>query len=212
MIVVCRLPVFGIASLALLCGCSGLLRNEAAPDHIYVLHAAPATGSGQPLSAVVSVPRLAVAPGLDTDRIALLRGGNELDYYAASRFGEPLPKVLSALVLQSMNGGDGFATAVSTERAALPGDFELQLTVRRFEAEYAAPLSPPLAQVAIDCLLVAGAPRRVLGHCDAAATEPAGADRMSEIVLALERATQKALAEVRTKAVALAKTMAAKQP
>lgn len=201
---ICRLPVFAAASLALLAGCSGLLRNEQAPDRIYVLHAAPLAAAGQPVAAVLSVPRLVVGPGLDTDRIALVRAGNELDYYAASRYGDALPKILVTLVLQSMSGGDGFATAVSTERAALPSDFELLLTVRRFEAEYSNALSPPLAQVALDCLLVAGAPRRVLGHCDSAAMEPAAADRMSEIVSALERATQKALAEVRTKAVALA--------
>jgi ABC-type uncharacterized transport system auxiliary subunit len=207
---VCRMFFLAAAGLTLLAGCKGLLRNEAAPERIYVLHAAPGAAGGQPLAAVLSVPRLAVGPGLDTDRIALTRAGNELDYYAASRFGESLPKVLTVLVLQSMSGGDGFATAVSTERAAVPGDFELLLTVRRFEAEYSAPLSPPRAQVAIDCLLVAGLPRRVLGHCDGAATEPAAADRMGEIVPALERAAQKALAEVKTKAVALARSAPAR--
>ena len=192
------------AGLALLCGCSGLLRNKDAPDHIYVLHAAPA-GTGEPVAAVLSVPRPTVQPGLDTDRIAVLRAGNELDYYAASRFGEPLPKVLAALALQSLGGADGFATVLSTERAGVLGDFELLLTVRRFEAEYTTVLSPPSAQVAIDCLLVATAPRRVLGHCDGAAAESAAADRMSEIVPALERATQRALAEVRAKSVMLAR-------
>jgi len=206
----CGLPVLAAASLALLAGCSGLLRDAAAPDRIYVLHAAPATANEPAVAAVLSVPRLVMAPGLESERIALVRAGNELDYYAASRYGDTLSKMLSTLVLQSMHGSDGFATAVSTERAALPADFELMLTVRRFEAEYAGALSPPRAQVAIDCLLVAGAPRRVLGHCDGVATEPASADRMSEIVLALERAAQKALSEVRTKAVALAKALPAK--
>jgi cholesterol transport system auxiliary component len=207
---VCGVSVLMTTSMALLAGCSGLLRNEEAPDRIYVLHAAPAAGGGSPVAAVLSVPRPVVGPGLDTDRIALVRAGNELDYYAASRYGDSLSKILSTLVLQSISGGDGFTTAVSTERAALPADFELMLTVRRFEAEYTGALSPPRAQVAIDCLLVAGAPRRVLGHCDGMATEPASADRMGEIVLALERAAQKALAEVRTRAVALAKAVPGK--
>jgi cholesterol transport system auxiliary component len=200
-------PLVAAAGLILITGCSGLLRNEAAPDRIYVLHAASSAGGGPPVSGVLSVPRLVMGPGLDTDRIALVRSGNEMDYYAASRYGESLSKILSTLVLQSLGGGEGFTTAVSTERAALPSDFELLLTVRRFEAEYSGALSPPRAQVAFDCLLVAGAPRRVLGSCDGVATEPAGADRMSEIVLALERATQKALAEVRSKAATLAKSV-----
>jgi ABC-type uncharacterized transport system auxiliary subunit len=205
-----RLPVFALASMALLAGCGSLLRNESAPDRIYVLHAAQAAGTGQPVPGVLSVPRLVIGPGLDTDRIALVRPGNEMDYYAASRYGDSLSKILSTLVLQSMSGGDGFTTAVSTERAALPSEFELLLTVRRFEAEYETGVSLPRAQVAFDCLLVAGAPRRVLGTCDGAATEAAGEDRMSEIVLALERATQKALAEVRTRATALARAAPAR--
>ncbi len=95
----CRLLAGALAGLALLAGCSAL-KSSAQADRIYVLHAAPA-GTGQPVAAVLSVPRPAVQPGLDTDRIAVLRAGNELDYYAASRFGEPLPKVLAALALQS---------------------------------------------------------------------------------------------------------------
>jgi ABC-type uncharacterized transport system auxiliary subunit len=198
-------PLCALAGAAVLTACSGL-KSAAEPDHLYVLHAAPAATTGQPLAAVLSVPRPAVHPGLDTDRIALLRAGNELDYYAASRFGEPLPKVLSALVLQSLAGPEGFATTVNSDRAALPADFELLLTARRFETAYAAGATLPSAQVAIDCLLVTGSPRRVLGHCDAVATEPVAADRMGEIVGALERAAQRALAEVRAKAVALART------
>jgi ABC-type uncharacterized transport system auxiliary subunit len=208
---VSRISFVAVAGLALLAGCKSLLRSQDSPDQIYVLNAAPAA-SGQPVAAVLSVPRIVVAPGLDTDRIALTRAGNELDYYAASRFGESLPNVLAPLVLQSLTGGDGFTTVVSTERAALPSDFELLLSVRRFEAEYSAPLSPPSAQVAIDCMLVAGLPRRVLGRCDGAATEAAAADRMGEIVPALERAAQRALTEVRTKAAALAKAVPVKQP
>jgi cholesterol transport system auxiliary component len=198
-----RLPVV-LLSFALLAGCSIL--GGRAPDRIYVLNAATAATTGEPVAAVLSVPRPLLQPGLDTDRIALVRPGNELDFYAASRFGEPLPKVLSALVLQSMGGAGGFVTAVGTDRAGLPSDFELLLTVRRFEAEYLSGVSLPSVQVAIDCMLVNSAPRRVLGRCDGSATEPAAEDRMGEIVLAMERGVQKALAQVREKSVALART------
>jgi ABC-type uncharacterized transport system auxiliary subunit len=195
----------GLVCMALLAGCGSLLSSKSLPERIYVLNAAPAATTGQPVAAVLSVPRPVVHPGLDTHRIALVRPGNEMDYYATSRFGESLPRVLSALVLQSLSGADGFATTISSERAGLPGDFELLLTARRFEAEYSSGVIAPRAQVAIDCLLVTGAPRRVVGRCDGAATEAAAADRMGEIVLALERAAQKALGEVRAKAVALAR-------
>jgi ABC-type uncharacterized transport system auxiliary subunit len=80
----------------------------------------------------------------------------------------------------------------------------LLLTVRRFEAEEAG-LGPPTAQVKIECLLATGNPRRVLGRCDTEVSEPAAANRMGEVVAALERAAQKAIAEIRSKAVAAAR-------
>ena len=193
------------AAMALLTACSGLSSHEV-PERIYILRAGVGSGSA-PVKAALTVVRPVVHPGLDTNRIAVVRPGNELDYFAASRLGEPLPKVLAALALQSMSGDGGFATVLSAERAGVPADFEMQLTARRFEAEYTASGATPSVQVALDCLLVASNPRRVLGDCSGAATEAATADRMGEIIPAMERAAQKALAEVRAKAVALARAV-----
>jgi hypothetical protein len=66
-----------------------------------------------------------------------------------------------------------------------------------------------VARVAFECVLMSGVPRRVLGRCDAEATEPAAANRMGAIVAALERAAQAALGRVREQAVAAAGTVPA---
>lgn len=198
------LPLMALlAGSTLLCGCSGL-RSGAKADQIYVLHAAP-VAAGTPVAAVLAVLRPVAHPGLDTDRIALLRSGNELDYYAASHYGESLTRVLGVIAVESLAGGEGFATAISADRAGVHSDYDLLLTVRRFEADYSGGNALPTVQVAIDCMLVASSPRKVLGNCDGAAAEAVGANRMREIVAALERATQRALADVRSKAVALAR-------
>ncbi len=52
-----------------------------------------------------------------------------------------------------------------------------------------------MIHVAFECTLIAGAPRRVLGRCDATASEPAAANRMTAIVAAMELAAQRALTE-----------------
>lgn len=183
-------------------GCSGL-RSDAAAERVYVLNAAVPAASGAPaVPGVLSVLRPAVAPGLDTERIALL-DGNELDYYAASRWGEALPRVVAALAVQSLSGAGGFATVVPADRAVVASNFELLLTVRHFEANAVAG-GAPVARVAFECVVTAGAPRRVLGRCDAEAVEPASANRMGPIVQALERAAQAALARVREQALAAA--------
>lgn len=185
---------------AALAGCGGL-RSNAAPDQIYVLHAVRPAAAANVVPGVLVVPRLVVQPGLDTDRIALSRAGNELDFYAASRWGGNLSQVLGAFALQSMAGG--FATVSSGGQGVGAAAYELLLTVRHFEAAYGNDGAPEV-RIALECLLVATAPRRVLGSCDTEVREPAGENRMAAIVMAFERGAQRAFGEVRTRAMAVA--------
>lgn len=192
-----------MAAALLLAGCGGL-RSDAEADRIYVLHAAPAGEAGASsvaLPGLLVVPRPNVQPGLETDRIALTRPGNELDYFALSRWSGALPQVLGALAVQSMQGA--FTTVTGVERGAGPAKFELLLTARHFEAVYGNDGAPEV-RVAFECMLVSTAPRQVVGRCDAEAREPAGENRMAAIVAAFERAAHAALAQVRTHAVAAA--------
>ncbi len=195
-----------MSSLLLLAGCSLLKSKQEAP-RVYLLRAAPAAGTVT-VPGVLTVLRPSVQPGLDSDLIMLTHGGQELDHFAASRWGEPLPRVVTALAVQSLTGAGGFANVAEAGRAGVASDFELLLTVRHFEAAYETLSAVPVIQVAFDCTLAAGAPRRVLGRCDAMASEPAEDNRMGAIVAAMEKAAQRALAEVRTKAVAAANTAA----
>jgi cholesterol transport system auxiliary component len=181
--------------------CSLLKSKEDAPQ-VYLLRAVPASGAVA-VPAVLTVLRPVVQPGLDTDQI-MLTHGLELDHFSASRWGEPLPRVVAMLAVQSLSGPGGFATVAESGRAGVASDFELMLTVRHFEAAYESLASAPVIQVAFDCALTAGTPRRVIGRCDATASEPAEDNRMGAIVAAMEKAAQRALAEVRTKAVAAA--------
>ena len=100
---------------AVLAGCS-FLRNDAEPDRIYALYPASGVAVGAALPGVLQVPRPGVQPGLDTDRIALTRAGNELDFYAQSRWSGPLSQVLGALAVQSMDGA--FTTVTDSGRGA----------------------------------------------------------------------------------------------
>lgn len=197
-----NMPVAVALLATMLAGCGGL-RSDAEADRIYVLHPAAeaAEATTAPLPGMLMVPRPAVQPGLDTNRIALTRAGNELDYYALSRWSGSLPQVLEAFAVQSLQGA--FVTVVGAGRGAGAADHELLLTVRDFQAEYGAGGAPQV-HVALDCLLVATSPRRVLGSCNAEVREPAADNRMSAIVAAFERAAQQAMQQVRARAVAVA--------
>jgi ABC-type uncharacterized transport system auxiliary subunit len=199
-----------MSCLVALAGCGGLKSSRPA-EQIYVLHASSGVASpgrpdaGQVIAGVLRVPRPEMQPGLDTHRIALTRASNELDYFADSRWGESLSKVLAAFAMETLSGSGLFETVVGSAPASVMGDFDLLLTVRHFEAAYAAGI--PTARVAFDCVLLGGAPRRVLGRCDAEASEPAGENRLGAIVGALERAAQKAIADAGGRAAALARAV-----
>jgi cholesterol transport system auxiliary component len=197
---------FALLGGVALAGCGGLKSSRPA-EQVYVLHAAPSAPASQepPVAGVLRVPRPEVQPGLDTSRIALTRAGNELDYYADSRWGESLPKVLAAFAVESMTHSGHFQTVVGAAPASILGDYDMLLTARHFEASQAG--ANPTARVVIDCVLLGGAPRQVLGRCDAAADEPVGENRLGPIVMALERAAQKAMAEAGARAATLARAV-----
>jgi ABC-type uncharacterized transport system auxiliary subunit len=197
-----------LATLALLAACSSGLKSSAPAEQIYVLHPAVAgNGAGTALvNAMLVVPQPEVQPALNTHRIALTQPENRLDYFANSRWSAALPQVLGALTVESLVASKSFTLVAGVDPNAGAGDFQLLLTVRHFEAEYSGdPASiAPVARVSIECLLSGGAPRHVLGRCDAQAQEPARENRMSEIVAALDVATQRVLADIAGKAATLA--------
>src|SRR5258706_14393807 len=129
----------------LLAGCAGLHRTERA-DQVYTLEAAApaeplaaanaptATGTNEVRRTLQRLRPLA-APGLDTDRIAVLRNVSQLDFYAASRWPAPLPEVLQSLAIHALRAS-GHYRAVQSEATAVAADEVLQLEIRRCQAEY----------------------------------------------------------------------------
>lgn len=192
-----------LLGLAALAGC-GALRSDRAVDQVYVLQPGAPVAATNPVPAILRVVRPEVQPGLDTHMIAITRPGNELDYIAGSRWGTPLPKVVAAFAVESLSRSGEFQVTVGTEPGSVQGNFELLLTVRHFEAAYAAG-GAPTARVAFECVVTTGAPRRVLGRCDATAEQPASDNRVGAIVQALEKATQQVMASIGTAAAQLAR-------
>jgi cholesterol transport system auxiliary component len=200
-----------IAAAALMSAC-GIFKSNSPGEQVYILHpagqAAASAGNAAVIDAMLVVPQPEAAAALNTPRIALTQPDNRLDYFADSRWAAPLPQVLGALVVESLIASKTFSVVAGADPSPGHGDFQLLLTVRHFEAEYAGGTSDstPVARVAIECLLTSTSPRRVVGRCDAEARETAGENRMGEIVAALERAAQKAVTEMGGKVAAMAGT------
>jgi ABC-type uncharacterized transport system auxiliary subunit len=194
-----------LSLLSLMAACSGMLKSNAPDEQVYILH--PATiSTSTPVNGMLVIPQPEVQPALNTPRIALTQPGNRIDYFANSRWAAALSQELGAIAVESLIASKTFTVVAGMDPGAGSGDFQLLLTVRHFEAEYSGDTSglAPVARVSIECLLTGDVPRRVLGRCDAQAQEAARENRMSEIVAALDVATQHVLSEIAGKAATLA--------
>ncbi len=176
--------------------CSSGFRSSEPPVQTYVLRLAstPAAASTVAAPPVLQIQRPTTGPGLDTDRILLVRANNRVDIYAASRWADNAPTMLEALIVDAMRDSGEFR-AVFGDVAPFPPDYLLRIHLRRFEADYTSG-GVPTVHVVLDAALGRRDGRTLLAAFSVAKSAPAGEDRMSAVVRAFEKATQAALAEL----------------
>jgi cholesterol transport system auxiliary component len=197
-----------VTLVALLCGCGGLLRSNAPNEQIYFLRAptpasagagAAAQSGAAPAPAArdtsLRVEHPQAGPALDSARILLVQPDHRMDFYAASRWPAPLPDVLEALAVETLRGS-GEWSSVQDSNSAFPAAYLLQLTVRRFEADYTAGGEAPEVHVVLDCIIGRREGRDVIATFTVAGSATASANRLSAVVAAFEQATGSALTEL----------------
>lgn len=201
-----RLPVSLACALALLAGCGGTFTSKAPVSRAYILRpAAPmalpadagATAAQAPFAGTLRIPRPNPGPGFETDRILLLRKDRELDFYSTGHWAAPIPDMIAALAIETLRR-DRLFTGVYGEGTPMRSEYFLQITVRKFLAEYTDGADAPVAQVVLDCTLGQRIDRAVIAQFTASGTAPAAANRMGDVVTAYESALQQALASVAT--------------
>lgn len=189
----------GLAVLVVAFGgaCTGSLLDTKLPvSTVYVLHAAPAAAnSPQPLAVDVAVALPTTTPGLDTERIALLRDTRQLDFYAESQWGAATPAVAQALVVGSLQNQKLFRS-VATEQARASAQYLLDLEVRDFQAEYAGDGKAPTVRVTFVASLIRVKDRNLIGVLPASVTVTAEENRMSDVIAAFESAARQAAVSV----------------
>lgn len=179
-----------------LTGCSGLFETDARPIQSYVLRITPSDpASGVPIKGTLRVSRPLAAPGLETDRIVLVQSDHRLNYFTASRWAGNLPDVVESLAVERLIG-TGLWSVVQDSRSSFPGDYTLQITVRRFDADYTQDPNAPTVHVALDCVLGRRMDRELLAAFSAEVNEQSTENRLSSVVQAFEVATNKALSTI----------------
>lgn len=182
---------------ALLTACStgALFDSDTPVPTSYVLAPAPpAQNPGTPIPVDVSVSRPDLASGLDTDRIAVLKG-RQLDYYRGVRWGSRALEVVQNLVVDSLHEQQLFRS-VTPEQSRVAGDYVLDLYVRDFQAEYAPRDGAPTIHVAMIGRLIRVSDRKLVATVSANARAEAAADRMSAVAAAFERAAHEAILDL----------------
>jgi cholesterol transport system auxiliary component len=208
----CARALPALLSAAFACGCTSFHSDQPATQ-VYALDpgfaaaAAPATegaatnpaaATPQPAAAsTLQVLRPLAAPGLDTTEIALMRGGQRLDYYAGSRWPGPLPDLVQSLAIEALRAAGKFRS-VQPDSSPFPADLVLQLEIRRCQAVYAGD-GPPTVQVQLLATLGRRSERAILRTIEAEGSVPAADNRMQPVVAAFQAAVSAALRDLATR-------------
>ncbi len=185
-----RASILSVGALCtlLLAGCTTSIFDSESPVPMsYVLRSAPAASvSLAHTDADIAIGRPEALPGLDSDRIGVLRG-HQLDFYRGVRWGSPAPEVMQALLVDSMEDQHVFRS-VTREQSRVSSDYILDVQLRDFQSEYAESSSLPTVHVSAVVRVVRIPDRRLVTTISAESQIKASEDRMSAVAVAFEKA------------------------
>jgi len=185
-------------------GCGSLLDSKIAAPQSYVLRLpareATTPANTQPAGSVL-LQRPKAGPGLDSDRIVLLRSDSRFDFYAASRWAAPAPDMLASFIVDGLRASGSFS-AVFDDTAPYAPRYNLRCALRRFESDYTKGGRAPTVFVAFDCTLGRHRDRELLSSFTAQGSAVAAADRLTDVVAAFETAATAAVGELEKQAAA----------
>ena len=177
-------------------GCGGVFDSTLPASQSYVLRLPPATApTAVATGGSVLLQRPEAGPGLESERIALLRSDQRFDFYAASRWAAPAPDIVESVMLDALRATGAFS-AVFDDSAPFAPRYNLRCALRRFEADYTKNARAPTVQVALDCTLGRHRERELLASFTAQGSAPASEDRLNAVVAAFESATAAAMTEL----------------
>jgi cholesterol transport system auxiliary component len=192
------MKVWVSSSLAalMLCGCGGVFESNLSAPQAFVLRLPPRTVqpvAGAPAGSVL-LQRPESGPGLDSDRIAVLRSDLRFDFYAASLWAAPAPDLVASVIVDALREGGAFS-AVFDDAAPFAPNYDLRVTLRRFEADYTQG-GAPTVHVVLDCTLGRHRDRTLLASFTARGAATASEDRLAAVVAAFQGATASAVLEL----------------
>ena len=184
-----------LTMIGLLTGCFSGLNSKAPPEQRYVLRAEIAKPSATvQATGTVQVLRPTASPGLIGSRIAVMRPGARLDYYANARWAEEAPALLQSQIIDALRTGGRFAT-VESDTEPFAAQYLLSVAIANFQAQY-SDSGPPTVFVTLNCTLGRRTDRSVIVSFLAQGIAPASADHLEAVVTAFRAATSQAMQQI----------------
>lgn len=164
---------------------------------IYVLRPdLPVNAPGPKVKWELAISTPYAASSLNSERIALTRTPETLDFYADATWTDRLPIILQNCMVETFEKS-GRIEGVSRDTTGLKADFVLETEVRDFAAHYEASSNgPPEVVVRLASKLVALPDRVIVGSRDSLHRAQAADTRLPAVVSAFNVALTAALKEI----------------
>ncbi|MGD2134380.1 MAG: ABC-type transport auxiliary lipoprotein family protein [Maricaulaceae bacterium] len=187
-------------------GCVSVLPDTGPAPDIYRLSTGPQAATTRLQAQGAEMERLdwgvtvqtPTAPrALATDRIAVVRGGEQISYAADARWSAPAPELIQASVIDAFEN-DGRLSAAVRPADRVPTRYELRTDMMRFETVYAEPEMTDAPSVALDlrARLIERGSRRLVATRRITTQTPAPENRMGAITETFSRAIDDAAREL----------------
>jgi cholesterol transport system auxiliary component len=142
----------------------------------------------------LAIGRPETSPAIDTTRIAVVRRGVEIEYYADARWVDRPAAMLQPILVQSFRNSGAIAV-VGGDRAAFRPDFVLNTDLVAFYALHAEGAQPEV-RVVIASSLIQMPRRNVVGSTEIGRTVPAAGGDLNAITAAFDDALGKVVKRV----------------
>jgi len=129
-----RLIFTFLLALSLLTGCASILPKGPPAAKLYTLNPPQVTQSAKRLPVSLQVLMPQAAPGLETERIALRKDDNQIDYYADVRWASSLNAMVQSLLVESFENSHSLK-AVGNDLVEMSPSHSLLIEIRDFQIE-----------------------------------------------------------------------------
>jgi len=191
-----RFFLAGVSSFAL-AGCGGNVLGLGPPDAgtIYPVRPVFPAGSGEKVGWALAILRPDIAPGLDTERMALTQPDGSMDYYAKANYADRVPPLVQQALLDGFEMS-GRIDAVAPEQAALHADYNLVTEIKDFGAHYAQTDGIPQVAVGLTAKLATAHGRVIVSSFSTRQTLNASVNSAAAVAQALQQALGAAVTQI----------------